>query len=295
MGIALKARPEALADVPGVGDLSLTRAVIQYRDGHQLDRGAGRIDDIGLGLVLDGEYAASAEVLELGSGTIRQLDLSAELVILDWVYEPTLDHVRLLLDTPRDLSLMSGGVVPGPLVQYCQAITLSVLGRVGYNALTRPTVLRMGFRDIVRDLDMNERTAVRIAIAPDDVATVSFIYDENSLYIERCRATPDAGFERLLLDAFPGADVRRCYVDSGTAYHLLFPLPLVLAEARALMDQLRLGLLRLYARYEPDRYAHIRRSIDTFGPRDTLEQLDRGQARVPCVRLRELYGAVSVV
>src|SRR5690606_12732469 len=114
------------------------------------------------GLVLDGEYAASAEVLELGSGTIRQLDLSAELVILDWVYEPTLDHVRLLLDTPRDLSLMSGGVVPGPLVQYCQAITLSVLGRVGYNALTRPTVLRMGFRDIVRDLDMNERTAVRI-------------------------------------------------------------------------------------------------------------------------------------
>src|SRR5690606_5672828 len=104
MGIALQSRPEALADVPGVGDLSLTRAVIQYRDGHELERGIGRIEDIGLGLVLDGEYAASAEVLDLGSGTIRHLDLSAELVILDWVYEPTLDHVRLLLDTPRDIS-----------------------------------------------------------------------------------------------------------------------------------------------------------------------------------------------
>ncbi|MFO7260274.1 MAG: hypothetical protein DIU52_003905 [bacterium] len=289
MGLALRARPEALADVPGTGDLPLTRAIIQYRASHEIEPRGGRIEDIGLALVLDGEYAASAEVLELGSAEVRHLDLSAELVIVDWVYEPTLDHVRTLLRSPRDVSLLSGEVVPGPLRQYCQAITLSVLRRAGFTALTRPTFLRIGFRDVVRDLDLNERTAARIVLRAGDVATFHFRYDDAVLCIERSRTEPDAEFERLLLEAFPAADSHRVPYPDRLGYDLRFPLPLSLRQVRTLMDQIREGLLRLYARYEPERYQVVRRALDVFGPADTLEQLGRWEPPMHAVPLRDLH------
>ena len=289
MGLALRARPEALADVPGIGDLPLSRAIIQYRASHRIESTGGRIDDIGLGLVLDGEYAASAEVLELGSAEVRHLDLSAELVIVDWVYEPTLDHVRLLLRSPRDLSLASGEVVSGPLRQYCQAITVSVLRRAGFTALTRPTFLRLGFRDVVRDLDLNERTAARIALGAGDLATFHFRYDDAVLCIERARMEPDAEFERLLLEAFPAADSHRVPHHDRLGYDLRFPLPLSLADVRTLMDQVRHGLLLLYARYEPERYQIVQRALDVFGPANTLDQLERWEPPVYDVRLRDIH------
>ena len=73
-------RPEAMGDVPGICELPLTRAVVQYRDVHEMDAPGGRIEDIGLGLVVEGRYASSAEALDLGSGTLKVLDLSTELV-----------------------------------------------------------------------------------------------------------------------------------------------------------------------------------------------------------------------
>ena len=54
-------RPEAMADVPGVCELPLTRAVVHYRDLHEVDPPGGRIQDIGLALVLEGRFASSAE------------------------------------------------------------------------------------------------------------------------------------------------------------------------------------------------------------------------------------------
>ena len=39
----LDRRPEAMADMPGVCELPLTRAVVQYRDAHELDMEGGRI------------------------------------------------------------------------------------------------------------------------------------------------------------------------------------------------------------------------------------------------------------
>ena len=77
------ARPEAMADVPGVCELPLTRAVVHYRDLHEVDPPGGHIQDIGLALVLEGRFASSAEVLDLGSSTVKMLDLSSELVVLD--------------------------------------------------------------------------------------------------------------------------------------------------------------------------------------------------------------------
>ncbi|MGY8777447.1 MAG: hypothetical protein ACKVIN_04920 [Longimicrobiales bacterium] len=62
------ARPEAMGDVPGICELPLTRAVVQYRDIHEMDTLGGRIEDIGLALVVEGRYAATSEVVDLGSG-----------------------------------------------------------------------------------------------------------------------------------------------------------------------------------------------------------------------------------
>ena len=78
-------RPEAMADVPGVCELPLTRAVVHYRDLHEVDPPGGRIQDIGLAVVLEGRFASSAEALDLGSSAVKLLDLSSELVVLDWV------------------------------------------------------------------------------------------------------------------------------------------------------------------------------------------------------------------
>ena len=92
-----EARPEAMADVPGACELPLTRAVVQYRDVHEVDSPGGRIQDIGLALVLEGRYPSSAEAVDLGSGDVKLLDLGHELVVLDWIYEPTLEHVSGLV------------------------------------------------------------------------------------------------------------------------------------------------------------------------------------------------------
>ena len=62
-------RTEAMGDVPGICELPLTRAVVQYRDVHEMDAAGGRIEDIGLALVVEGRYASTAEVVDLGSGS----------------------------------------------------------------------------------------------------------------------------------------------------------------------------------------------------------------------------------
>ena len=132
------ARPEAMADVPGVCELPLTRAVVHYRDLHEVDPPGGRIQDIGLALVLEGRFASSAEALDLGSSAVKLLDLSSELVVLDWGYEPTLKHVnRLLIERARGGEDVDAA---GRLGTYSFQMALSLLGRLGYGPLTPPHV-----------------------------------------------------------------------------------------------------------------------------------------------------------
>src|SRR5687767_3977680 len=128
--VQLDPGPEAMSDVPGVCELPLTRALVQYRDVHEIDAAGGRIQDIGLALVLEGRYASSAEALDLGSADLKILDLSAELVVLDWAYEPTLDHARALL---RD-ALLTGE--RGSLERFSFRLALRVLERLGFGPLT---------------------------------------------------------------------------------------------------------------------------------------------------------------
>lgn len=286
------ARPEAMADVPGVCELPLTRAVVHYRDLHEVDPPGGRIQDIGLALVLEGRFASSSEVLDLGSSTVKMLDLSSELVVLDWVYEPTLKHVnRLLMERAQGGDEVDAA---GRLGTYSFQMALSLLGRLGYGPLTRPTILRIGFRDICRDLDFHEGTAVRIVFGEHQVARAHLDYDANSLVFNTPSPEPDAVLEASVLEAFPHSDVLRlseAHNGGSVNYQVRLSLPANLAEAREELRMIRRGLGRLLARFEPERFKGLEHHLSTFGSRDTLSQLRVRERRTRVEALRTCHGA----
>lgn len=287
-----EARPEAMADVPGICELPLTRAVVHYRDLHEVDLPGGRIQDIGLALVLEGRFASSAEVVDLGSSTVKMLDLSSELVVLDWVYEPTLDHVNRLL---REKAEATQADVEGTrLGSYCLKMALSLLGRVGYGPLTRPTILRIGFRDICRDLDLHEGTSVRILIGENRITRAHLDYDANALVFQVPSPEPDVVLEGAVLEAFPENEVLRLSEnhDGGSiSYQVRLPLPTSLSGARSQLQVIRLGLGRLLARFEPGRFEMVEQQLATFGSRETLGQLHVRERHMQATPLRTYVAA----
>lgn len=282
-------RPEAMADVPGVCEVTLTRAVVQYRSVHEADLPEGRIEDIGLALVLDGEYASAAQVLDLGSAQVKQLDLSTELVVLDWVYEPTLKHIHQLLRAAADPSAQ-GQSARRLLNPYSFDLALRVLLRTGYGPLSRPILLRIGFRDICRDLDLHEGTSVRIAMGRGRLARARLDSDGNALVFGTAFREPDEVLEDALRAAFPRRDLRRVLSSSGTegiSYQVRLPLPLAFSEVRGQVKEIREGLAHLLARFEPHRYRALQEVLDTFGARETLARL---QLREPREQTQPLSG-----
>ena len=268
-------RPEAMADVPGVCELPLTRAVVQYRDAHEIDADGGRIQDIGLALVLEGRYASAAEAVDLGSAEAKLLDLSSELIVLDWVYEPTLEHMsRLISAAAHEVPGRSEGRRE-ELAQFTVRLALMLLERVGYGPLTRPTFLRIGFRDICRDLDLHEGTSVRIVAGPRRIVRARLDYDGTVLFFRTAGEREDPEVEAALLEAFPHADMRLSMLGQAGAagYQVRLPLPLTFDEARATLAGIRSGLAHLVARFEPDRFRSLEPVLSTFGARDTLAQL----------------------
>lgn len=275
-------RPEALGDVPGVCEVPLTRAVVQYRDVHEMDTPGGRIEDIGLALVVEGRYAASSEALDLGSGRMKLLDLSTELVVLDWVYEPTLEHVSSLL------TASATDHEEGPLRQYAFRLALRILERVGFGPLTRPTFLRIGFRDVCRDLDLHEGTSIRVVLGPGRLTRVHLDYDSAALVFRTAFNDPDAQLEHALLDAFHGAELRRLVpmgVGDALGYQVRFPLPESLAETRRQLESMRRGIAALVARFEPKRFEALGHLMDAFGARETLAAVHVNEPRVRPVRV----------
>jgi hypothetical protein len=289
-------RPEAMSDVPGVCELPLTRAVVQYRDVHEIDMDGGRIQDIGLALVLEGRYASAAAAIDLGSAEVKQLDLSSQLVVLDWVYDPTLEHVsRLVAEAAR-----GSGPVPEQreaLRRFSFRLALRLLERIGYGPLTRPSLLRIGFRDVCRDLDLHEGTSVRIVAGAGRILRAHLDYDGNALLFRTAGERADPAIEAALLEAFPHGDMRRlASSDTGIAgYQVRLPLPLTLEEARATMTGIRSGLAHLVARFEPDRYRSLAPVLETFGTRETLAQLHVPGARERFTPVRPRAAAGPVV
>lgn len=269
-GVRSSLRPEAMGDVPGVCALPLTRAIVQYRDVHELDLAGGRIEDIGMALVVNGRYAAASEVLDLGSGRVKVLDLSTELVVLDWAYEPTHEHVTELLDRIAEAEGADA------LRRYVFQVGLRVLERVGFGPLTRPILLRIGYRDICRDFDLHEGTSIRILLGSGRVVRAHLDYDGCALVFRTALHEPDGVFERSLSEAFPDARLRRVQrpsSESGLEYHAQFGLPTSFTEIRRVVAAMRSGLAMITARFEPDRFAALSRVVETFGARETLSGL----------------------
>jgi len=280
------ARPEAMADVPGICELPLTRAVVQYRDLHEIDLPGGRIQDIGLALVLEGRFASSAEVLDLGSSTVKMLDLSSELVVLDWVYEPTLEYVNGLI---RERAAAEADQDGGRLGAYSFQMALSLLGRVGYGPLTRPTIVRIGFRDICRDLDFHEGTSVRIVSGEHRIIRAYLDYDANALVFRAPSPEPDALLEAAVLEAFPHNEVLRLsevHEGGSVQYQVRLSLPVTLTEAREELQTIRRGLGQMLARFEPGRFKAVEHQLSTFGSRETLSRLSVRERHVKSVPLR---------
>lgn len=278
------ARPEAMADVPGVCELPLTRAVVQYRDVHEVDIPGGRIQDIGLALVLEGKYATAAEVVDLGSASLKTLDLSHELVVLDWVYEPTLEHVTDLLRARA----AAPDTVVDPLAPYCFQMALRLLERVGFGPLTRSTVLRIGFRDICRDLDTDEGTSVRIVMEPGRVTRAHMDYDGATLVFRTSSTEPDPRIEASLQEAFPSSRLWQVTPSVGeelVSYEVRMPIPITLAESRTALGTVRKGLAHLLSRFEPQRFKAVEQQVSTFGERETLARLNFRDSRYRAIRL----------
>ena len=289
----IQARPEAMGDVPGICELPLTRAVVQYRELHEMDTPGGRIEDIGLALVVEGRQAGSAEALDLGSGRITVLDLSTELVVLDWVYEPTLGYVtELIRETAKTKQ-------DEPLRSYAYKLGLSVLERVGFGPLTRPTLLRIGYRDICRDFDLHEGTSIRFVLGPGRISRAYLNYDACALSFKTAFTEPDAPLEHALLDAFnSAAEVRRFEMISeadSIEYQVRLPLPTTFAETRASLGVMRRGLAALMARFEPDRYESVGHLMDTFGQRETLAGLGVRDSQARSVEIGHRFSSAKTV
>jgi hypothetical protein len=257
-----------MGDVPGVCAVPLTRAIVQYRAVHEMDLAGSRVSDIGMGLVMDGRYAAAAEVLDLGSGRLKVLDLSRELVILDWAYEPTHEHLQALLAADGE---------EGEARRYGFRMAMGVLGRVGFGPLTRPVLLRIGYRDVCRDFDLHEETSIRIVLGAGRVVRAHLDYDDCALVFRTAMHAPDRPFERAVMDAFPGAAVRRVDPSGPEAslrYRVAFELPGSVREVRSVVSEIRDGLAHLTARFEPDRFRAVAGLVQTFGARETLSGLE---------------------
>ncbi len=272
---ATESRPDALADVPGICDLPLTRAVVQYRDVHELHHPGGRIRDIGLAVVVAGRFASSARAVDLGSAEVKYLNLTTELVILDWVYEPTLAHLRALSDARENPARGE------QLRRYCFDLALRVLDRRGFTPLTRPILLRIGFRDLCKDLDLHESTVVRIVTAPGVITRVHLDYEANSLVFRTPERSGAHGLGQALREAFGGLPVGRSGPVEGDpcqVHHVRFGVPVSFREVVGSLGAMRRGLGRLVARFEPERFGTVSGLTSTFGERATLDRLNFGDA-----------------
>lgn len=259
-------RPEALADVPGASKMEFTGAVIRLEGAVSSEPQRDSSLGLGLGVVLDGQRASRASVLDLGDGRVREVDLTREVVVLDWVYHTTLSHLDGLLEGGGD-----GGR------RYASQVATEVLKRLGYTSLTRPVFLRMGFLDICQDLDPHEAAGVRIRHPAGEVIRVELDSHDCCLRVE----VPEPHVNDVAEALAAALPLRECQRATGTAQggaillRIRFPLPLNLQEARGLMDELRDGMQRLVQRLEPERARAIQVSVSAFGVRESLARFLR--------------------
>jgi len=261
---------ESESSLTGTFEVSLTRAVLPFRDGTDGSPPGGRIQDVGLGVVVDGSDPVRADVIDLGSAEYRVVDLSGPLVVMGWLYPSGLRSLcRVVADSDAN------GIERARAFTFNMA--LRALRGAGFGPLTRGTVLRIGFRDLCQDLDLHEGTAVRLLLPAGGVVRAHLDYDGVALVVRTARSTPNPDLEAGLAEAFPGRELLRGQLRDALGaqvYQIPLEIPRTLAQTRSLLGDLRKGFVRLLARFEPDRLGSLRELTATFGERDTLRTLE---------------------
>ncbi len=261
----------------GVSGAALTRAVLRYTTSEDRSLPGGRMADIGLGVVLESGGGGESEILDLGSGNVHSTALTGPLVILGWAYTSTVSRLRgVRSDDPEALRRLVFDMA------------LRVLDESGFSSLTRPVLLRIGFRDLVRDMDLHEGTAVRLLLPGGRVARMHLDYESATLVVRTGATERHQVLEAALASAFDGVELlggRSSDAAGLHAYHLPFPVPGSVDRTRRLLSRLRRGIFHLLARFEPDRYRAVREQVETFGARDSLARLESRRADSTLERL----------
>ena len=264
---AARLRADSIADMPGLCELPLTRAVVQYRDVHEIVPALRAGSDIGLAVVVSGRFASSVRAVDLGSGAARFLDLSSELVILNWVQEAVVARLGRL-----DRATHADPEAGDRLRRYGFGLALRILGRHGFTPVTRSTLLRIGFLDICGDLDPEGRAEVRIDDGARSVVRARLDCDSCALVFRFPRPGSGRPMERIVQAAFPG----RRMTDG---HRIPLGIPATFADLTACLRVARRGLGALIAHFEPERHRELRRLVDVFGERATLHRLGSTAAR----------------
>ncbi|TVP75600.1 MAG: hypothetical protein EA352_07830 [Gemmatimonadales bacterium] len=257
--------------------------LVVWKEADSADR-APRLSDLGLGLVLPAEQGVPQgrlPVLDLGSLRERTADAGGPLSVLGRV--PDSVARRLRLDSAGREGADSPDVDPrGALGQVA-----SLLSGLEFGPAVRPVFLRMAMRDIVRDVDLHDRTAVRISLPTGGVARALLDTGALELHLDTSCLPGDVGLQVLeaaVRSAFSAHPVYRDRMGGGrttTRLRVRLPEPRNAGELRLLMAGLREGLVAVLAACEPARHRSLVQSLDTFGPRDSLSLLPgSGQERV---------------
>ena len=200
---------------------------------------------------------------------IRVVDLTGPLVVLGWLYPSGLRSLRRVVED-------SGFDELDRTRAFTFNMALRALSSAGFGPLTRPTFLRIGFRDVCQDLDLHEGTAVRLLLPSRGVARVHLDYETVTLIARAGGSQPSHELESALAEAFGARELLRGSLRdsvSAQAYHLPLPIPRSLDDSRRLVDRIRRGFVHLLARFEPERYRSLRDLTGTLGERDSLRSL----------------------
>jgi len=275
----------------GACEISLERAILRYRPPTRVDGAEGQGEDLGLGVVLAASAGGGGLILDLGSGRVNSFSPDGPVVLLGWVLASAVDRIKgNLEEDPQAVRRMGF------------AMAMKVLDRTGFGALTRPLFLRLGFRDVVQDIDPHEGASVRVQVAGHGVVTLYMDPDSATVVVRAPWLDRSSTLEEALVSAFRpegdspvetelGSLSRSVDVSGRQTYRLDLPLPESVSESRLLLRRIRAGIMALVADFEPERHAAISERVEVFGSRDTLRQVrEGGGARrfpvLPSTRLR---------
>jgi hypothetical protein len=260
--------PRVGAVLTGACEIPLERAVLPYRSIPDAVGTGGRVHDLGLGVVLEVSGASRARVVDLGSGEIRDADLTPPVVLLGWVFPRTFREIQVGV---------AGSISPGDRRHWSRQFAFPLLRELGLSALTRPTFLRLGFLDLCQDLDLHDEAAIRMHLGASGAIRAHLEPETSQLILRTGKSAGLPELEGALSEAFPLFPLSRRRQGEGrltVELSLALPLRTELPSLRRDLASVRAGFESLLRLFEPERFDAYRSTVLAFGARDSLAALD---------------------